>query len=435
MLMSPLSIARFLGESAMRFDVVIFDEASQILPADAVGAIGRGKQVVVVGDPQQLPPTRFFNVSAQIGEDESEEELPESVLDACLGAGLPMKPLMWHYRSRHEHLIAFSNKHFYRRQLITFPSPSDEVRAVEFIRVEDGVYDRGSSKVNKAEARRIVDLVLEHVETYPDQSLGVITFSEAQMVAVQTELDVRKRIRPELEPLLKEDRPDGEGFFVKNLENVQGDERDVILFSVGYGPDQAGNLSVNFGPLNRDGGERRLNVAVTRARLRVKILASFYPHELDTSRTQARGVHLLRKYLEFAEQGPIALLNEITAAGGEYESQFEEAVADALQSRGLQVVPQIGVGGFRIDLGVKDPSAERYLLGIECDGATYHPSKIARDRDRLRPPVHENLGWRIHRIWSTDWLKDPVREAERIVAAYEQARTAPVALAIEPAAA
>ena len=427
MLMSPLSVAQFLGESAVQFDVVVFDEASQILPADAIGAIGRGKQVVVVGDQQQLPPTRFFDVSGQIGEDESEEELPESVLDACLAVGLPRKPLLWHYRSRHEHLIAFSNRHFYQRRLITFPSP-DQTRAVQFVRVEDGIYDRGSSKVNKAEARHIADLVVEHVQSRPGESLGVITFSEAQMVAIQTELDARRRAAPELEVLLQEERSDGEGFFVKNLENVQGDERDVIFFSVGYGPDQAGNLSVNFGPLNREGGERRLNVAVTRARDRVKILASFYPHELDTSRTRARGVHLLRKYLEFADQGPIALLGEITAAGGEYESDFEEAVADALREQGLEVVPQVGVGGFRIDLGIKDPNADCYLLGVECDGATYHSSKIARDRDRLRQEVLEHLGWRIHRVWSTDWLKDPSREAARIVEAYECARNQPIPL-------
>lgn len=422
MLMSPLSVAQFLGESAMQFDVVVFDEASQILPADAIGAIGRAKQAVIVGDQQQLPPTRFFDVSGHIADDDAEEELPESVLDACLAVGLPRKPLLWHYRSRHEHLIAFSNRHFYERRLITFPSPTEQTRAVEFVRVEDGIYDRGSSKVNKAEARRIADLIVEHVSSHASESLGVITFSEAQMVAIQTELDMRKRVTPELEVLLKEERAEGEGFFVKNLENVQGDERDVIFFSVGYGPDQARNLSVNFGPLNREGGERRLNVAVTRARLRVKILASFYSHELDTTRTKARGVHLLRKYLEFADQGPIALLGEITAVGGEYESSFEEAVADALSSRGLNVIPQVGVGGFRIDLGIKDPDADRYVLGIECDGATYHSSKIARDRDRLRQQVLENLGWRIHRVWSTDWLKDPKREVERVLSAYEQAR-------------
>jgi very-short-patch-repair endonuclease len=433
MLMSPLSVAQFLGESAMTFDVVIFDEASQILPADAIGAIGRARrrvrekggetterpgQVVVVGDRQQLPPTRFFAAEVQVLDDEDDEELPESILDACQGRFLE-KRLLWHYRSRHEHLIAFSNKHFYDRSLITFPSVDDDERAVEFIHVADGRYDRGSSNVNRVEARQIADLVVEQVELHPDQSLGVITFSERQMLAIQTEIDARKRARPELEALLREDGP--EAFFVKNLENVQGDERDVIFFSVGYGPDQTGRMTMNFGPLNRQGGERRLNVAITRARDRVKILASFHPHDIDRGRTNAKGVHLLRSYLEFADQGPQALLGEITAEGGEPESPFEEAVGDALQGRGLRVTSQVGVGSFRIDLGIKHPSADWYVLGIECDGATYHSSCTARDRDRLRQEVLERLGWRIHRVWSTDWLKDPEREAAKLLAAYEQA--------------
>jgi len=259
----------------------------------------------------------------------------------------------------------------------------------------------------------------------------VITFSEAQMVAVQMELDVRRRARPELEAFLNEDGP--EGFFVKNLENVQGDERDVIFFSVGYGPDSSGKITMNFGPLNRLGGERRLNVAVTRARDQIKILASFHPTEIDRGRTNARGVRLLRSYLEFAQQGPIALLGDITAAGGEPESPFEEAVARALEAEGLSVVSQVGVGAFRIDLAIRDGDADVYLLGIECDGATYHSSKTARDRDRLRQEVLETLGWRIHRIWSTDWLKDPQGEVARVVAALEEARAASSARRHPPA--
>jgi very-short-patch-repair endonuclease len=259
---------------------------------------------------------------------------------------------------------------------------------------------------------------VEHVKRDPNQSLGVITFSEAQMVAIQAELDARKRAHPELEALLREDGPDA--FFVKNLENVQGDERDVIFFSVGYGPDENRHMTMNFGPLNRQGGERRLNVAITRAHDRVKILASFLPHEIDRGRTQAKGVHLLRSYLEFADQGPKALLGEITAEGGEPESPFEEAVADALQAHGLRVISQVGVGGFRIDLGIKHPTSDYYILGVECDGATYHSSHTARDRDRLRQQVLERLGWTIHRVWSTDWLKDPERELAKALAAYQQ---------------
>jgi very-short-patch-repair endonuclease len=419
MLMSPLSVAQFLGESAIEFDLVIFDEASQIVPADALGAIGRGKQVIVVGDNKQLPPTNFFGTVLQSVSDDDEEdgEPPESILDACTAAGLPQKRLRWHYRSRHEDLIAFSNAHFYDNNLITFPSPNADERAVEFVYVENGMYARSTGRYNRIEADRVIDLVLEHVRTRPDQSLGVITFSEAQMLAIKGKLDTDY---PEMAPLLREDGP--EGFFVKNLENVQGDERDVILFSVGYGPDENRYMTMNFGPLNREGGERRLNVAVTRARDHVKIVASFRPHEIDRSRTKAKGVHLLRNYLEFAEQGPVALLSAITAEGGTPDSPFEESVIGALTAHGLRVVSQVGVGGFRIDIGIKDDLTDRYVLGIECDGATYHSSATARDRDRLRQQVLENLGWRIHRIWSTDWIKDPEREIVRLLAVLDEAK-------------
>ena len=422
MLMSPLSVAQLLGESATTFDVVVFDEASQILPADAIGAIGRARQAVIVGDQKQLPPTRFFGTSLSVAEDDdSEEELPESVLDACLAAGLPQKPLLWHYRSRHEGLIAFSNRHFYDSRLITFPSPNARTRAVEFVHVADGVYDRGSSKINRIEAARVVDLVVEHVRNHPTQTLGVIAFSEAQADAIEFEVTQRKRLEPDLEVLLNEaDRQDG--FFVKPLEKVQGDERDVIFFSVGYGPDLTGHMSMNFGPLNRQGGERRLNVAVTRARDRVVVAASFFPYQIDRSRTSAVGVHRLRNYLEYAEQGSVALLGEITAEGGDFESPFEEAVASALTAHGLRVVSQVGVSGFRIDLAIRDETSDRYILGIECDGRTYHSSKTARDRDRLRQQVLEQLGWRIHRIWSTDWIKDPQRETAAVLSAVQHVR-------------
>lgn len=422
MLMSPLSVAQFLGESAATFDVVVFDEASQILPADAIGAIGRARQAVIVGDQKQLPPTNFFGASLVSAEEaDGDEELPESVLDACLAAGLPQKPLLWHYRSRHEDLIAFSNRHFYDGRLITFPSPDANTRAVEFVHVADGTYDRGSSKINRVEAARVVERVVEQVRRHPTQSVGVIAFSEAQADAIEFELYQRRRLDPDLEALLNEhDRQDL--FFVKPLEKVQGDERDVIFFSVGYGPDLVRNMTMNFGPLNRQGGERRLNVAVTRARDRIVILASFLPQQIDRTRTSAVGVHRLRDYLEYAEQGPRALLGEITTEGGDFESPFEEAVANALSGHGLLVVSQVGVSSFRIDLAIRDETSDRYLLGVECDGRTYHSTKTARDRDRLRQEVLEQLGWRIHRIWSTDWIKDPKRETEAVLAAVEHAR-------------
>lgn len=426
LLMSPLSVAQYLGESPIEFDLVLFDEASQILPADAIGAIARGKQVVIVGDNKQLPPTRFFASGGQSNNEDAEEEWgdvpPESILDAC-GARLPEEMLRWHYRSRHEELIACSNRWFYDNRLITFPSPAADVRAVQFVHVPEGVYDRSGTKMNRVEASRLVDLVIEQVKRQPELSLGVITFSEAQMVAVLTEIDSRKRVRPELEILLREDGADG--FFVKNLENVQGDQRDVIFFSVGYGPDAAGRMRMNFGPLNQRGGERRLNVAITRARERVVILASFQPQDIDRERAKAEGARLLRQYLEFAVKGPAALLGEITKEGGDPESPFEEAVLAALQARGLPVVTQVGVGGYRIDLAIKDEHSDRYVLGIECDGATYHRTPTARDRDRLRQSVLEGMGWHIHRIWSTDWIKDPAREVERVLAALKAARSAP----------
>ncbi|MBX5491291.1 MAG: DUF4011 domain-containing protein [Chloroflexi bacterium] len=431
LLMSPLSVAQYLGEidPPIEFDLVLFDEASQILPADAIGAIGRAKQVVVMGDDKQLPPTRFFMVSTL---DEPMTELedeapPESILEACQRV-LPKQMLEWHYRSRHEALIACSNRWFYNNKLITFPSPAADDRAVEFIYVPDGVYDRGGRQTNRQEARRVVELIIEHVTREPDRSLGVITFSEAQMEEITRQLNDYRRRQPELEPLLREDG--SEGFFVKNLENVQGDERDVIILSVGYGRDASGRLLMNFGPLTQQGGERRLNVAITRARERVKVVASFRPEEIDLSRVaesrrEEGGLVRLRQYLEFAEKGPAALLAPLTSEGGHPESPFEVAVADALHARGLTVVSQVGVGPYRIDLAIKDEVTGRYLLGIECDGATYHSAPTARDRDRLRQEVLERLGWRIHRIWSTNWLKDPEGEVQRVLAALEQARQAP----------
>ena len=423
MIMNPLSVARHLEEPSIRFDLVIFDEASQILPADAIGSIGRSKQVIVVGDTQQLPPSDFFktHIGGTDDEDDDDEETPESILDAFLATGIPLKRLKWHYRSRHEELIAFSNREFYESQLITFPSVNADARPIEFVHVEDGIYDRGGSRTNTIEARRVAGLVIEHARSSPDQSLGVIAFSVAQMMAVRQALEIEKRADPTLEALLNEDRHDG--FFVKSLEEVQGDERDVIIFSIGYGFDQAGKMTMSFGPVNRQGGERRLNVAVTRARERVIVVASFRPDDIDLSRTKARGVHLLRSYLAFAERGPIALESVVTREGGDPESPFEEAVAIALTRAGLAIIPQVGVGGYRIDIGVRDPDTGRYVLGVECDGATYHSSKTARDRDRLRQQVLENLGWTIHRIWSRDWNSDPNGQTQKVVDAYNSAKS------------
>ena len=419
LLMSPLSVAQHLGESAIMFDLVIFDEASQILPPDAIGVIGRGRQVVVVGDRHQLPPTPFFRVTAvDTLDDDQYDEPPESVLDAALNAGLPERSLFWHYRSRHEDLIAFSNAAFYDGRLRTFPSPRAAERVVTLVYVPNGVYDRGGSRANHPEAMAVAELVVEHVEQASGQSLGVIAFSEAQMLAILAELEARKRARPELETLLAED---GEhGFFVKNLENVQGDERDVLLFSIGYGRDAAGHLTMNFGPLNAPGGERRLNVAVTRARERVTVVSSIRAADVDLKRTQADGVRQLKRYLEYADRGPEALFGAAVAPRAAASSPFEEAVRTTLTQRRLDVVAEVGVGGYPVDLAVRDDG--RYLLGIECDGRAFRAASTARDRERLRQEVLEGLGWCIHRIWSTDWIVASDQEAERVVQAVETAR-------------
>jgi very-short-patch-repair endonuclease len=418
LLMSPLAVAQHLGESPIDFDVVIFDEASQILPADAVGAIGRGRQVIVVGDRQQLPPTRFFSVGPQYDDEEEDEELPESILDVFDAIGVTNKRLLWHYRSRHEQLIAFSNRHFYEQALVTFPSVDAERRAIDFRHVATGVYDRGNTKTNLVEAHRLVDLVVDHVRAHPHVSVGVITFSEPQMEVVQSEIDERKRQDPALEVLLREEGPDG--FFVKNLENVQGDERDVIFFSVGYGPDADGKMLLNFGPLNKQGGERRLNVAITRARQHVTILASFLPQAIDRTRTSAKGVHLLREYLEYAERGDHA--RPAVLQDRETDSQFEEVVATRLRDAEVVVVPRVGMGVYRVDLGIRVHDEGGFVLGLECDGPTYMNAKTARDRDRLRHDMLTALGWRADRLWSAEWVKDREGAAQRVLALVGAAR-------------
>ena len=323
--------------------------------------------------------------------------------------------LRWHYRSRHESLIAFSNDKFYGNRLVTFPSSlrEDEGLGLKLVYVENGVYDRGKSHKNLLEARRVADLVHEHLCERPDRSVGVVTFSQAQMEAVEDELELRARDDRHFEDLMRSN--EHEPFFVKNLENVQGDERDVIIFSIGYGRDAQGRMYMNFGPLNRAGGERRLNVAITRAREKVVLVSSIRASDLDISGTGADGVRVLHAYLDYAERGADALEMEDSGQGGEYESPLEEDVANAIKEMGYQVVPQVGCSGFRVDLGVIDPlQPGRYLLGVECDGASYHSGYVARDKDRIRQEILENLGWRIHRIWSPDWVTRRREEVERL---------------------
>jgi very-short-patch-repair endonuclease len=422
-LMSPLSVAQYLDAKLPPFDLVVFDEASQVPVWDAIGAIARGTDVVVVGDSKQLPPTSFF--STIDGDDDADiEDIAmddmESILQECNASGIPRMHLKWHYRSRHESLIAFSNHYYYDNALHTFPSPDDRSTelGVTLRHIADGVYDRGGSRTNRIEAGSVVDEVVRLLreENHRD-SIGIVTFSQAQQTLIEDLLDERRRQFPEIEPFFTSESK--EPVFVKNLENVQGDERDTIIFSVGYGPDQTGKPSMNFGPLNKDGGERRLNVAVTRARRRLMVFSSLRSDQIDLRRTQSVGVKHFKAFLDYADRGPRAIAEAVEHSGTrEFESGFEQAVWKALTERGWDVDTQVGCAGYRVDLAVRDPARPgRYLLGIECDGAAYHSAKTARDRDRLRQSVLEGLGWRIERIWSTEWRIN----RDRCLAAIEQA--------------
>ena len=408
LLMSPLSIAQYLSADASTFDVVVFDEASQIPVWDAVGAIARGKQVVMVGDPKQLPPTNFFDHAESDDDDEDVEGDLESILDECMGANLPTMNLAWHYRSRNESLIAFSNHRYYGGALVTFPSPVTEDHAVSFHHVK-GVYEKGGARINKPEAKALVADIVARLKSpgfrESKLTIGVVTFNSEQQGLIEDLLDEERRRDPTIEPYFAE--MELEPLFVKNLESVQGDERDIMYFSITYGPDHAGAVSMNFGPMNRAGGERRLNVAITRARLELRVFSSLKGEQMDLARTQALGVRDLKHFLEFAERGTRALAEATHGSQGGFESPFEEVVAGALARKGWELHTQIGASSFRVDLAVVHPDARgSYLTGIECDGATYHRSATARDRDMLREQVLRGLGWEILRVWSTDWWVD-----------------------------
>lgn len=423
-MMSPLSVAAYIPPGSVQFDLVVFDEASQVRPADAFGAILRGEHAVVVGDSRQLPPTSFFDKVSAIDEEQEEEwdagtaDL-ESVLGLFLAQGAPEVMLRWHYRSRHQSLIAVSNHEFYDDKLVVFPAPDKTRQDVGLIfrHLPDTTYERGKA-VNRDEAAIVAQAVMEHTRKHPDLTLGVASFGIAQMRAIQDELEILRHRDPSCEGFFAA-HPE-EPFFVKNLENVQGDERDVIFISVGYGRTREGYLTMNFGPLNKEGGARRLNVLITRARRRCEVFSNLRADDIDLTRTNARGVVALRAFLKYAETG---ILDVARPQEGEAESPFEEAVAQALRGLGFEVHHQVGSAGFRVDLAVVDPKRPgRYLLGIECDGATYHSARWARDRDRLRQEVLKSLGWRIHRIWSTDWFRGPERELRRVVESIEKAK-------------
>lgn len=424
-MMSPLSVAQFLDANEVSFDLVIFDEASQLLTEDAVGTILRGKQLVVVGDPKQLPPTNFFAIqTGQANEELDKDGLPlyddyESILEEVMAAGVPRARLKWHYRSAHESLITFSNVNFYDADLYTFPSVETDSQelGLHFEYVEDGVYEgRG---LNQIEARRVADEVVKHFKQKPELTLGVGTFNSRQQIAIQDILEEKRREDQSIESFF--DRSVEEPFFVKNLENIQGDERDVILLSVTYAKGNNGIMRYRLGPINGENGWRRLNVLTTRSRKLMRVFSSIRSDDINLASTDSDGARLLKEFLTYAEHK--RLDSTKSAARAETESPFERAVMQELQRKNYKVIPQVGDCGYRIDLGIQDDEIPgRFICGIECDGVAYHSSQTARDRDRLRQQVLESRGWDIHRIWSTDWFKDRAGQMERIVKLIEKSK-------------
>jgi hypothetical protein len=417
---SPLAVSQILGDTRQHFDVVVFDEGSQVLPEDAISAILRGRSLVVAGDPHQLPPTQFFAADRnedREGEEAQETEGFESILDV-MATFLPRWQLDWHYRSRDERLIAFSNHHVYGDRLVTFPASSCEAPVVSHVQVDQATFGAAEEASSSAEARRVVELLREHARERPEVSLGVITMGIKHANRIESELARAIREDLELEDFVQA-HPE-EGFFVKNLERVQGDERDEIIISIGYGKDAGGKLPYRFGPLLIEGGHRRLNVAVTRARQRITVVSSFSHLDMDPTRSSKRGVELLRSYLEYAAAGGGSLAGGAAplAPPAGLEAQMRQALARA----GLDVIPGFGASRYRIDLVVRHPAdADRYLLAVESDGAGYHSAPTARDRDRLRQEHLERRGWRFLRIWAPDWFRRQDGELARVLDAYSRA--------------
>lgn len=418
-MMGPLSAAQYLEAGKHKFDIVVMDEASQLKPEEALGAVARGKQLIVVGDPKQLPPTSFFDKmttdETNNPDDDSAVEGAESILDVCSLIFQPVHRLRWHYRSQHQSLIAFSNRHFYNeRPLIIFPSPHGHSNGLGIRNhyFSDGLYE---GHRNKVEAVKVADAVISHFRTFPEHSLGVVTLNLPQRDLIEEEIDRRLKVYPQAQEYLTQWQSQGYPFFIKNLENVQGDERDVIYISTTYGRRPDGKFVMQFGPINKEQGWRRLNVLFTRAKKRVEVFTSMSPSDIRIDGGTPRGVKALKDYLVYARD-EILEAPEIT--GKSFDSEFEVSVAGMLVNKGYEIVPQLGVAGFFIDLAVRHPTRPGdFLACIECDGATYHSGLSVRDRDRLRQEVLERLGWKgkIYRIWSTDWFKDPNRQLEKLL--------------------
>jgi very-short-patch-repair endonuclease len=426
-LMSPLSVAQFLAPARVSFDLLVIDEASQVAPEDAFGVVARAKQIVVVGDDKQLPPTNFFKL-VNAGDDESDDELEgpvspnrpnhfESILTLSRTRGMSERMLAWHYRSKHPSLIALSNNECYAGRLLLPPSPFIQTSefGLSLVQTPRGHYDRGGTSCDLIQAEEVVKSVRDQIRRHPNKSLGVACLSAQQRDAVDDMID-KLGIRSEVEGFM----PKGERLFIKNLEAVQGDERDVIFISVGYGVAQNQSRPfLNFGPVSREGGERRLNVLASRAREKCVVFSSITAADIPAD-NEMRGTRMLRALLAFAETGKLGVG---AFHGNGFDSPFEEAVARIIREAGFHVHSQVGVSSFRIDLGIIDPvKPGEYILGVECDGAAYHSARSARDRDRLRQEVLEGLGWRLHRIWSTDWFRNPQRECDKLLSAIKTAK-------------
>ena len=421
--MSPILVAEMVPHDRELFDVVIFDEASQIPPAEAIGCLARSSQIVVAGDSRQLPPTSFFGRTADGDDENQEEDLAltrdiESLLDVT-DALLRDQMLQWHYRSRDDRLIAFSNHRIYGGVLTAFPGAIvDSPIEHELIAFRPITGVKGT-RSNPDEVERVVDLVLDHARNRPKETLGVIAFGQHHASNIENILHQRlgELNDTSLDQFFSETNE--ERFFVKNIERVQGDERDAIILTLGYHKDADGNLPLRFGPLNQEGGERRLNVAVSRARSRLKLVSSFSHHDIAPGRTDAKGVELLRQYLEFAASGGEDLGAETSAVP---LNPFELSVKEGLERRGIPVAAQYGVSGYRIDFACAHPDEHgRMVLAVEADGASYHSSATARDRDRLRQQVLEDKGWRFHRIWSTEWFRNRESELDKVEQAWRGA--------------
>ena len=416
MLMSPISVAQYIDLNADKFDLVIFDEASQMPTSEAVGAIARGKALVVVGDSKQMPPTSFFTTT-QVDEEEADIDDMESILDDCITLSLSEHQLNWHYRSKHESLIAFSNSQYYNNHLLTFPSIDDRVAKVRLVPV-NGVYDKGRTRSNPEESKAIVSEIIRRLSD-PElsrYSIGVVSFSKVQGDRIEDDLIEALDKHPELKDIAYNS---AEPIFVKNLENVQGDERDVILFSVGYGADKDGKVSMNFGPLNNSGGERRLNVAVSRARYEMIVYSTMRASQIDLKRSQARGVEGLKGFLEFAETGRLPLV--ASAAQTADTSVMVDQICEALEAQGYVTEHAVGRSNFKVDIAVAKPdNPDTYILGILCDGKSYYETKTTRDREIVQPSVLKMLNWHIMRVYTIDWYENRDRALSQILEELEK---------------